>query len=56
MVKNIFISKEIGKLTKANKKEILLMLDLVAYLTIANEIDIATSKRYSDELFNMLEW
>lgn len=55
MVNNIFLSKEIAKLTKANKKEILLMIDLVAYLTIANEIDITTSKHYSNELFNMLE-
>ncbi len=55
MVKNIFISKEIKKLTKANKKEILLMIDLIAYLTIANEIDITTSNYYSDVLFNMLE-
>lgn len=55
MVKNIFLSKEIKKLTKANKKEILLMIDLIAYLTIANEIDLTTATHYSNVLFNMLE-
>lgn len=55
MGKNIFISKKIEKLTKANKKEIFLMLDLVAYLTIKKEISLQDATKYSNILFNILE-
>jgi hypothetical protein len=55
MATNIFLSKEISKFTKANKKEILLMVDLISYLTVANEISLQEATQYSNMLFNILD-
>lgn len=54
-MKSIFLSKEIAKLQKANKAEMLRLFELITYLTASSEITLQDAQRYTRIIFNILE-
>ena len=54
-MKSIFLSKEIAKLKKDNKEEMLRLFELITYLTASKEITLQDAQRYTRIIFDILE-
>lgn len=54
-MQNIFLEKEISKLSKNNKEEMLRLFELITYLASIKEISLEDAVHYSTIIFKQLE-